>query len=98
MRREMLEAIHYSHVGNALCLRRARNVLFWPGMSAQVKDFISKYFTCNEYSHRQCKESLLNNPIFSRPWSKLPIDLFVYYSINYVVLVDYFLIFGKLQC
>ena len=90
MRREMLEAIHYSHLGIASCLRRARDVLFWPGMSAQVKDFISKCSTCNEYSHRQCKEPLLNHPIPSRPWSKLAIDLFVYDSVNYVVLVDYF--------
>ena len=90
MRREMLEAIHYSHLGIASCLRRARDMLFWPGMSAQVKDFISKCSTCNEYSHRQCKEFLLNHPIPSRPWSKLAIDLFVYDSVNYVVLVDYF--------
>ena len=90
MRREMLEAIHYSHLGIASCLRRARDVLFWPGMSAQVKDFISKCSTCNEYSHRQCKEPLLNHSIPSRPWSKLAIDLFVYDSVNYVLLVDYF--------
>ena len=90
MRREMLEAIYYSHLGIASCLRRARDVLFWLGMLAQVKGFISKCSTCNEYSHRQCKEPLLNHPISSRPWSKLAIDLFVYDSVNYVVLVDYF--------
>ena len=45
MRREMLKAIHYSHLGIVSCLRRARDVLFWPGMSAQVKDFISKCST-----------------------------------------------------
>ena len=77
-------------LGIAACLRRARDVLFWPGMSAQINDFISKCSTCNEYWHRQCKEPLLNHPIPSRPWSKLAIDLFVYDSVNYVVLVDYF--------
>ena len=74
----------------ASCSWRARDVLFWPGMSAQVKDFISKCSTCNKYSHRQCKEFWLNHPISSRPWSKLAIDLFVYDSVNYAVLVDYF--------
>ena len=32
----------------------------------------------------------MNHPIPSRPWSKLAIDLFVYNSVNYVVLVGYF--------
>ena len=49
MTREMLEAIHYSHLGITACLRRARDVLFWPGMSAQVKNFISKCSSCNGY-------------------------------------------------
>ena len=95
MRREMLKAIHYSHLGIASCLRRARDVLFWPGMSVQVKDFISKCSTCNEYSHSQCKKPLLNHPIPLRPWSKLAIDVFVYDSVNYIVLVDYFSDFWK---
>ena len=52
-------------------------------------------FYCNEYSHRQCKEPLLNHSIPSRPWSKLAIDLFVYDSVSYVVLVDYFSAFWE---
>ena len=59
-------------------------------MSAQVKDFISKCSTCNEYSYKQPKEPLLNHSIPTRPWSKLAIDLFVYNNVNYVILVDYF--------
>ena len=52
-------------------------------------------FYCKEYSHRQCKKPLLNYPTPSRPWSKLAIDLFVYDSVNYLVLVDYFSDFWK---
>ena len=73
----------------------AWNVLFWPGMSAQVKDFISKCSTCNEYSYKQPKEPLLNHSIPTRPWSKLAIDLFVYNNVNYAILVDYFSDFGE---
>ena len=88
MRREMLEAIHCSHPAIVSCLRR--HVLFWPDKSAQVEDVISKCSTCIEYAQRQSKEPLLNYPISSRPFGKLAIDLFVYNSLNYVVLVDYF--------
>ena len=76
----MLEAIHYSHQGVASSLRRARDVLFWLGMLAQVTDFISNCSTCNEYSHKQSEKLLLNHPISLCRRSKLAIDIFVYYS------------------
>jgi len=31
-RKEMLEKIHVSHMGIVKCKRRAKDVLFWPGM------------------------------------------------------------------
>ena len=66
-------------------------------MSAQVNDFNLKCLTCDEYSHKQAKEPLLNHPIPTRPWSKLAIDLFVFNGVNYdAVLVDYFSDFCKL--
>ena len=83
----MLEAIHYSHLGITSCLRSARDVLFWPGMPAQVKDFISKCSTCDEYFYKQPKEPLLNYSIPKRSRSKLAIDLFVYNNVNYAILV-----------
>ena len=94
-RRETLETIRYSHLGIALCFRRARDVLFWPGMSAQVKYCFFRCFTCNEYLHKQPKELMLNRSIPTRPWSKLAFDLFVYNNVNYELII--FLIFGKLQ-
>ena len=95
MRREMLEAIHFNHLGIASCLRRARDVLFWPGMSTQVKDFISKYSTCNEYSYKQPKVPLLNHSIPTRPSSKLAIQFFVYNNVKYAILFDCFSDFWK---
>lgn len=36
MRSEMLKKIHASHIGIEGCLRRAREILYWPGMSAAI--------------------------------------------------------------
>jgi len=36
MRRKMLEKIHCSHVGTDSCLRKARDVLFWPAGAARI--------------------------------------------------------------
>ena len=37
MRKEMLTQIHRSHIGIEGCLWRAREVLYWPLMNAEVK-------------------------------------------------------------
>jgi hypothetical protein len=37
LRREMKKKIHSSHLGTESCLRRARECLYWPGMSAEIK-------------------------------------------------------------
>jgi len=34
---EILSRIHSSHLGAESCLRKARDVVFWPGMSIEIK-------------------------------------------------------------
>ena len=41
MRPEMLRQIHKSHLGIAKCTQRAREVLFWPGMSVDVQQMVT---------------------------------------------------------
>ena len=42
LRAGMIKQIHQGHIGVEGCLRRAREVIYWPGMNAEVKDHISK--------------------------------------------------------
>lgn len=37
MRSEMLDRIHQSHLGMVKCKERARDIIYWPGMSAQIE-------------------------------------------------------------
>ena len=41
LQHDMLERIHESHKGIVKSKRRARAVLFWPGMASQVEDMVS---------------------------------------------------------
>ena len=97
MRRKMLEKIHYSHVGADSCLRKARDVLFWPGMANAIRDYISKCNICNEYQPQQQKEPLLPHDTPKLPWADVAVDLFTFDSDNYVVAVDYFSDFFVLE-
>ena len=41
LRADMKMKIHSSHLGIEACLRRARECIYWPGMSAEMKQYIS---------------------------------------------------------
>ena len=55
LRKEMKEKIHSSHLGIEGCLRRARESLFWPGMTSEIKQYIATCDVCRTYESRQQK-------------------------------------------
>ena len=58
-------------------LRRASDIVFCPGIAAQLKDYLSKCGICNRYRHEQCKEPLKPHDVPDLPWEKVGVDLFV---------------------
>ena len=55
LRDNMLVKLHSSHIGILGCLRRAREVIYWPGMNKDVEDYIAQCETCNNYQREQGK-------------------------------------------
>ena len=53
MRPKMKERLHSSHIGVNGCLRRARECMYWPSMTAELKEYISQCETCSKYKVRQ---------------------------------------------
>ena len=47
VRGDMLTKIHASHIGIQGCLRRAREVLYWPGMNKDIENHVAKCEVCN---------------------------------------------------
>ena len=47
LRRMMLKIVHSSHQGIEKTKRLARDVIFWPGMQAQIADTVSRCAICN---------------------------------------------------
>ena len=90
MQREMLAVIHSNHLGVEKCKRRARDVLYWPGMNSEIEDTVSKCQICSTYQRSNPKELLLHHPVPERPWARVGADLFELNSHSYLVLVDYY--------
>ena len=87
---EMLKLIHSSHLGIEKCKRRARDILYWLGMSSQIQDAVSTCATCNLYQRKNQKEPLIPHSIPDRPWSKVGVDIFELQQKQYLVIVDYY--------
>ena len=87
---EMLSRIHESHQGIVKTKRRARGVLFWPGMNSQTEDAISICAVCAEFRKAQPAEPLISHDIPNRPWSKIAADFFHHNGHDYLIIVDYY--------
>ena len=67
LRKDMLNQLHSSHIGTGGCVRRAREILYWPQMSAEIRDFVSRCTICQTYRPEQAREELQPHELPSRP-------------------------------
>ena len=78
LRPKIKEKLHRSHIGIQGCLRRAREVVYWPNMNRELEDFISKCETCNTFQPAQPKEPFICHDIPQRPWERIGCDIFTF--------------------
>ena len=88
LRQDMKVKIHSSHLGTDGCLRRARESLFWPNMSSEIKHYIATCDICRTYENSQQKETLMPHELPSRPWERVGTDLFSWNKKDFLVTVD----------
>ena len=89
-RKNILMLIHESHLGVEKCKSRARATVYWPGMSNDIQETVSKCSTCSTYRNRNQKEPMIAHEIPDRPWQKLGSDLFEHKGKTYLLVVDYY--------
>ena len=90
MRKQMIAKSHTSHLGIHACVRRAKDVLYWPGMTAEITELVRMCAVCSEFLDKQQKEPLMTHKIPTLPWSKVGQDLFTLNGRDYLVTVDYY--------
>ena len=91
LRTEMMTKLHLGHFGIEKTKRRARDILYWPGMNAQIMDMVSKCEICQRNKNpKQQKEPLINHQIPDGPWQNVAADLFHWNERDYLLIVDYY--------
>ena len=88
-RAAILERLHAAHTGVNACLRRARETVYWPGITADIKRAVVACDICARHHQSIQKEPLMSHPAPSRPWEKVGIDIFTFADTDYLITVDY---------
>jgi hypothetical protein len=90
MQQRMLDIINEPHLGVVKSKSRTREVIFWPGMSSQIEDKVSKCLICATTQNRNPKEPMICVDLPDRPWAKIASDIFVLDHSHYLLTVDYY--------
>ena len=90
MKKEMKKRVHTGHMGINSCLRLAKDVMFWPKMSTEIRQYVETCGTCATYSDQQPRETVVISDIPDKPWVKIATDLFSWGGDSYMILYDYF--------
>ena len=90
MRDQILQAIHLGHQGENKCILRARESVFWPGISADIRQMVKDCDLCNKHQPTQPKLPIMQPDLPTRPWEKLGTDIFEFDGKKYLMVVDYY--------
>jgi transposase InsO family protein len=88
-RSHILHRLHAAHTGVNACLRRAREIVYWPNITADIRRTVESCVTCASHQQSQQKEPLMSHPAPSRPWEKVGLDIFTVSNHDYLVTVCY---------
>lgn len=70
----MKEKVHSAHLGIEKTKGRAKGVLFWPRMAAEIEEMVNQCSICQEARYKQQAEPLHTHEIPERPWSKVELS------------------------
>ncbi|CAH2092466.1 unnamed protein product [Euphydryas editha] len=90
LRKDMLDRVHEGHLGIDRCKRRARDVMFWNGMSRDVEHVVRSCTVCAAHAANPIREPMIPHDIPELPWRKVGSDIFVFQKKYFLILVDYF--------
>ena len=90
LRQRVLSTVHAGHLGETKCLLLARQSVYWPGMTADIRQLVKSCATCNRHQPDKPKLPLLQPDMPSRPWEKIGADLFHFQGQVYLMIVDYY--------
>ena len=87
-RKSVLAQLHASHQGIEKTKRRARQTVYWPGISNDIKNIVEACESCQQNRPSLQKEPMILDPLPNRPFSEVSMDLFSTGGKYFMVYVD----------
>ena len=88
IRKEVLCRLHAAHQGINRTRARARESIFWPGLSNEIQDMVRSCEVCQVHQPSQQQEPMLQDPIPDRIFQSVSSDIFSIGHKYFVVYVD----------
>ena len=89
-RDSIMEDLHRSHEGINKAMSLARTCVYWPGMEADITDYIKRCLTCIDSSNLPV-ETLHPHEVPPGPWVKVGMDFFQDdFGKKHLIVADYF--------
>ncbi|UYV71423.1 K02A2.6-like, partial [Cordylochernes scorpioides] len=89
MKLEILDKLHAGHFGIIKTRLRARETVWWPGISEEIAETVRKCSVCIQEAVSK-HEPLIPTNFPTRPWQKIGMDLFKFENKWYLVVIDYY--------
>jgi transposase InsO family protein len=89
LRKEILMRIHDGHMGIYKSIQRAKDAVWWPGITNDIKTYVSQCTACLEQKGNR-PEPLISTPLPQLPWQVVGTDLAERGSQSYLIIIDYY--------
>ncbi|UYV68297.1 K02A2.6-like [Cordylochernes scorpioides] len=89
MKLEILDKLPAGHFDITKTRLRARETVWWPGISEEIAETVRKCSVCIQEAVSK-HEPLIPTKFPTRPWQKIGMDLFKFENKWYLVVIDYY--------
>ena len=90
-RPELLSLLHDdSHLRIDKCIQHAKGIIYWPGITEDIKSIINKCEKCLAHCRHNQKEPYIPIDIPIVAWKTVATDLFMFQDSTYILTIDLF--------
>ena len=86
----MLSDLHGNHRGIEKMRHLSQHTIYWPGLDADIADYVNRCKTCTQHKAKQAVQPMLPRDVPDSPWLELAADFFTHNHKEYLLIVDTF--------
>ena len=90
LQNKALRLLHSSHMDIVKTKHQARTSFIWPNMNRDIESHLSECHPCATFQEKQPKETLLSDPVSTKPWNALAMDNIDFNGMHHLIVVDHF--------